>query len=107
MSFASQRCTQSVGYATIWNGNIKAAYDQSKTSALRNAVESTVGLFVYGKSKIGDYKKIQDKIYTFSEGFVNNYTILNQTIVDSTLVKSKVNEIFLKTISISFKKFFN
>ena len=90
-SFASQRCSESIGYATIWNGNIKAAYDQSKTSALRNAVESTVGLFVSSKSKIGDFKEIHDKIYTMSEGFVNNYTVLNQMIVDSTLVKSKVN----------------
>ena len=88
---ASLHCGRSVGYAKIWNGNIQAAYSQSKNSALRNAVETSVGLFVSSKSEINNFNEIQDRIYTFSEGFVNNYVLIGQVMVDSTTVKSQID----------------
>tara|TARA_B100001250_G_C19815842_1_gene798326 strand:+ start:5090 stop:6160 length:1071 start_codon:yes stop_codon:yes gene_type:complete len=88
---ASLQCGRSVGYAKIWDGDIQSAYSQSKNVALRSAVEASVGLFVSSKSEISNFAEIRDKIYTFSEGFVKNYTLIAQELVDSATVKSELN----------------
>jgi hypothetical protein len=80
-----------VGYAKIWDGDIQAAYSQSKNVALRNAVEASVGLFISSKSEVSNFAEIRDKIYTYSEGFVKNYTLIEQGFIDSATVKSELN----------------
>ena len=87
----SVHCGRSVGFAKIWDGDIQAAYSQSKNVALRNAVEASVGLFVSSKSEISNFAAIRDEIFTFSEGYVKNYKLIVQERVDSVTVKSELN----------------
>ena len=79
-----------MGFSKIVGENVVDAYSQSKDAALRNAVETSVGLFVSSKSVINNFSEIQDKIFTFSEGFINNYSIIAQSIVDSSTVKTEL-----------------
>ena len=88
---ASLKCGKFLGFSKILGENIENAYSQSKSVALRNAVETSVGLFVSSRSVINNFSQIQDKIFTFSEGFIENYSIISQSIVDSSTVKTELH----------------
>ena len=88
---SSLQCGKFLGFSKITDENIENAYSQSKRVALRNAVETSVGLFVSSRSVINNFSQIQDKIFTFSEGFIDNYSIISQSIIDSSMVKTELH----------------
>jgi hypothetical protein len=76
-------------YVVNSNGSGPSAKDAEK-DALRSAVEKTVGIFLESATVIKNNQLIEDKILSFSNGFVSSYEIVK---------KSKENDYFTVEIS--------
>ena len=51
--------------------------DLALKSALRNAVEQVVGTYLSSESIIKNYVTVSDKILSFSQGYIESYTVIN------------------------------
>ena len=47
--------------------------------AMRNAIEQKIGILLDSQTIVENYQTISDTIYSHSEGYVTDYTILNET----------------------------
>ena len=52
--------------------------NDAENNALRQAVESTVGVLVDSQTLVNNHQVISDIIYTQSRGFITNYTVQNR-----------------------------
>lgn len=53
--------------------------DEAIQDAIRNAVESATGVFVYSASEVKDFKLVRDQIVTASRGYVKDYKLLSES----------------------------
>lgn len=68
----------STGYAVVTGGNSLVARDAAINDALRKAVEQSVGLLVSSETMVQDYQVLNDNVYTKTQGYVRNYTIVRE-----------------------------
>ena len=66
------------GTANIYGGNTAAARSKALDQALRNVVESQVGVFITSDTMVHNYVLIRDKILSRSEGYIDHYSIVDQ-----------------------------
>lgn len=69
----------SMGVAAIAGNNTAAARRAAIDDALRKAVEQTVGTMISSDTMVGNYRLLKDTVYTKSEGYIKNYSILNES----------------------------
>ena len=52
--------------------------DKALKNAWRNAVETTMGGYVASETRVKNYQLISDKILSFSEGYIENFEVLEE-----------------------------
>ena len=75
---ATSRQVQVVGTGSITYGDVAAARDRAIDDALRKAVEQTLGSFIDSQTKVENYMVLEDRILSWSRGYVSNYQILSE-----------------------------
>ena len=66
------------GFAAIVQGNTALARDQAINDALRKAVEQTVGTMISSDTVVENYTLLSDRIYSRSQGYIQNYHIISE-----------------------------
>ena len=69
---------QATGVGSIFNGDVAAARDRAIDDALRKAVEQALGTFIDSQTKVENYMVVEDRILSWSRGYVSNYQILSE-----------------------------
>jgi hypothetical protein len=72
-----------VGIRAVVNDNKTIARDNALEDALRKAVEQAVGTFVSSETIVENYNLLSDRIYTKSEGYIQNYKIISESLIDN------------------------
>ncbi len=72
-----------VGIRAVVNDNKTIARDNALEDALRKAVEQAVGTFVSSETIVENYSLLSDRIYTKSEGYIQNYKIISESLIDN------------------------
>jgi hypothetical protein len=79
-AFAQQAQTITADGVGAVMGNDRAiARDQAIQDALRKAVEQAVGTMVSSETMVQNFQTLSDKIYTQTQGYIQNYRILSET----------------------------
>ncbi len=74
------------GFGAILAGDMVKAKEDGTNDALRKAVEQVVGTIIDSRTVTENYMLLEDKIYTKTTGYVQNYEILStQKRVDNSL----------------------
>ncbi|OGP12658.1 MAG: hypothetical protein A2052_07800 [Deltaproteobacteria bacterium GWA2_54_12] len=68
----------STGTAAIISNNASLARDEAIADALRKAVEQAVGTLVSADTLVENFQIIDDSVYTNSQGYVKNYSIISE-----------------------------
>lgn len=69
---------ESVGTAAITKNNAAGARDAAIADALRKSVEQAVGTLVAADTLVENFQVIEDSVYTNSQGYVKNYSIISE-----------------------------
>ncbi|MBI3399505.1 MAG: hypothetical protein HY026_09825 [Deltaproteobacteria bacterium] len=56
-----------------------ATKDEAIQDAIRNAVETATGVFVYSTTEVSNFALVKDKIVTASKGYVKDFKVLEET----------------------------
>ncbi|MBT3344777.1 MAG: hypothetical protein HOH74_17085 [Gemmatimonadetes bacterium] len=72
------RTVRSTGQAAIIDGDTAAAAEAARHAALREAVESGVGVLISSTTRASNYAIIEDEIFSATRGYVRSYEILTQ-----------------------------
>ena len=78
---ASQKGAREVtatGESLVENNNIPAARQRAIEEALRKAVEQELGLLINSETMVKNYRTLEDKIFSKSQGYVLKYSILSE-----------------------------
>jgi hypothetical protein len=67
------------GVGAVVGGDRAIARDQAIQDALRKAVEQAVGILVSSETMVQNFQTLNDKIYTQTQGYVQNYRVLSET----------------------------
>jgi len=73
----------STGTSTISTG-VGVTKEEAIQDALRKAVESVTGVFVYSTSEVKDFTLVRDEIVTASKGYVKEFKIISDSKVESS-----------------------
>jgi len=71
------------GVGVIVGDNTANARDQAVQDALRMAVEQAVGTMVSSETLVQNYETLRDEIYARTQGYVQRYDIVDETVVDN------------------------
>lgn len=61
------------------------SYDEAERDAMRNAIEQAVGTMVDSKTLVKNGMLLNDEIYKFSKGYINNYQVIDKRRSDDGL----------------------
>jgi hypothetical protein len=75
---APVRTVDATGFASVRGAQTALARDGAIDDALRKAVEQVVGTVVSAETMVENYQVLSDKVYTRTEGYIKNYTVLNE-----------------------------
>ncbi len=79
-AFAQQAQTITAeGVGAVIGGDRAIARDQAIQDALRKAVEQAVGTMVSSETLVQNFQTLNDKIYTQTQGYIQNYRVLSET----------------------------
>ena len=67
------------GVGAVFGNDRAIARDQAIQDALRKAVEQAVGTLVSSETMVQNFQTLNDKIYTQTQGYIQNYRILSET----------------------------
>ncbi len=70
---------QSIGVGGIMYNDVGAARDRAIDDALRKAVEQTLGTCIDAQTKVENYMVVEDRILSWSRGYVKNYQVLSES----------------------------
>ena len=66
------------GVGVVMSGDRAIARDSAISDALRKAVEQAVGTMISSETMVVNFQTLNDRIYTQTQGYVQNYKILNE-----------------------------
>jgi hypothetical protein len=66
------------GVGAVIGGDRAIARDQAINDALRKAVEQAVGTMVSSETMVQNFQTLNDRIYTQTQGYIQNYRILSE-----------------------------
>lgn len=101
MGFSQQQMIQdeeakevvSSGIGSIVGGDIAHARDDAIEDALRTGVEQALGLLLSSESLVDNFQLIEDKIFTKTQGYVQNYEVIRERKRDEQLYEVTVKAI--------------
>jgi len=67
-----------VGVGSILNNDAAAARDQAIDDAMRKAVQQALGTFIKSETLVQNYQLVDDRILSWSAGYVKKYAILRE-----------------------------
>ncbi len=67
------------GMGSIISGDIAKAKDDAVADALRNAVETTVGMLISSETLVKNFQTVNDRIYSHSTGYISSYDIISES----------------------------
>jgi len=67
------------GMGSIISGDIAKAKDDAVQDALRNAVETTVGMLISSETIAKNFMIVDDKIYSHSTGYISSYKVIGES----------------------------
>ena len=67
----------SSGMGSITGGDIAHARDDAIEDALRTGVEQALGMILSSESLVENFQLIEDKIFTKTQGYVQNYQVIH------------------------------
>jgi hypothetical protein len=70
------------GAGVVINNDLALARDNAINDSLRKAVEQAVGTMISSETVVQNYEVISDSIYAKSQGYIQNYQILNEQVSD-------------------------
>ncbi len=80
MAYGQQTQTVTAeGVGAVFGNDRAIARDQAIQDALRKAVEQAVGTLVSSETMVQNFQTLNDKIYTQTQGYIQNYRILSET----------------------------
>jgi len=68
----------STGVGSIINGDVAHARDDAIEDALRKGVENAMGLLIQSETLVENYQLIDDRIFSKTEGYIQNYDIVRE-----------------------------
>jgi len=95
--------SQDSTYEVISSGFGKTA-KEAEINALRSAVEQTVGMYLESSTKIQNSQLIEDKVLSFSNGFVSSYKVVNTTRENDNVtieIRARVAKLRVREILVS------
>ena len=72
-------CNGLVSAKTVSVSGSGNTVSEAENDALRNAVESTIGVYIDSQTLIDKNVVLTDQVYSQSRGFIRNYKVLNKT----------------------------
>lgn len=72
------RAVRSTGQAAVVEGDVAAAARAARSAALREAVESGVGVLISSATRASNYAVIEDEIFAATRGYVQSYEVVSQ-----------------------------
>jgi len=67
------------GMGSIISGDIAKAKDDAVADALRNAVETTVGMLISSETLVKNFQTVDDRIYSHSTGYISSYEVVSES----------------------------
>jgi len=71
------------GAGAVVNDNKAIGRDSAIKDALRRAVEQAVGTFISSETMVQNYEVLSDRIYSRSQGYIQNYAIFYEDVRDN------------------------
>ena len=68
-----------------------ATASDAESDALRNAVETSIGVLVDSETMVKNFQVVKDEIYTKSRGFITNYTVTEKRESESGIWQVTIN----------------
>ena len=84
------------GMGAIIANDIAKAEDDAIANALRNAVEQVIGTMVESEVLVRNYQTIEDKIYSYTKGFVEKYDVLSRSQRGETIYEVTIKAVVKK-----------
>jgi len=69
---------EAIGVGAITYNDAAAARDRAVDDAKRKAVESVLGTFIDSQTRVENYQVMEDRILSWTRGYVRNFTILSE-----------------------------
>ena len=73
-----QQQVEAIGTGSITYNDVAAARDRAIDDALRKAVEQTLGTYIDSQTRVQNYMVVEDRILSWSRGYVSNYQITSE-----------------------------
>lgn len=87
----------SEGVAAIIEGNTAIARDNALKDAQRKAVEQAVGAMVASDTVVQNFQLVSDRIYSQSQGYIQNYKISSEGKTEGNLYKMTIQAVVSTT----------
>ena len=84
------------GMGAIIANDVAKAEDDAIANALRNAVEQVIGTMVESEVLVRNYQTIEDKIYSYTKGFVERYDVLSRSQRGQTIYEVTIKAVVKK-----------
>jgi hypothetical protein len=84
------------GMGAIIAGDLAKAEDDASSNALRSAVEQVIGTMVESEVLVRNYQTIEDKIYSYTKGFVEQYQVVNKSQRGETIMEVTIRAVVKK-----------
>lgn len=75
---AAEKSITAKGVSQIENDDVSMARDRAISDALKKAVEMAVGSEIHSETVMENYELLNEKIYSKSEGYVKNYSVVDE-----------------------------
>jgi len=69
------------GVSAVYDGDMAAAFDSARKSALRRAVEEALGILISARTRVVNFAVIDDDILSATRGYVQSFTVVEQGFV--------------------------
>jgi hypothetical protein len=84
------------GMGAIIAGDLAKAEDDAISNALRSAVEQVIGTMVESEVLVRNYQTIEDKIYSYTKGFVEQYQVVSKSQRGETIMEVTIRAVVKK-----------
>ncbi len=84
------------GIGAIVSGDLAKAEEDAISNALRNAVEQVIGTMVQSDVLVQNYQTIEDRIYSQSAGYVEQYQVMGKSRQGDTILEVTIKAVVRK-----------
>lgn len=89
----TSREVTATGMGSIINGDVAHARDDAIEDALRKGLEQVMGMMVSSETLVENFQLIEDNIFSKTQGYVQNYRVVQEAKRDESLYEVTVNAV--------------